>query len=151
MDANDPLNGHPSPPASNGARLRDGRFGKGNQFGKGGNPYLRRIHQLRQKLLDCTTEQDIEQIIATLRKQSAEGDVASIKLWLEYALGRPSQSIELSGLDGEPLGLTITQLKAVILEAVGDAPEAQVRLARALRALTRNAEVSTDDDLSATG
>jgi hypothetical protein len=97
------MNNEPSPPVSNGERLRDGTFGKGNTFGRGGNPYLRRIHQLRSKLLDCTTEEDIEQLIATLRRLSLGGDVAAVRTWLEYALGKP-RAVALSGPDGEPLG-----------------------------------------------
>src|SRR4051794_1014410 len=57
--------GHPGPlepcemstdtsvtPRVDGARLPDGRFGKGNAFGRG-NPNLTRIHALRTKLLEC--------------------------------------------------------------------------------------------------
>jgi hypothetical protein len=115
--------------------MRDGTFGKGNTFGRGGNPYLRRIHALKSKFLDCTTEADIEQLVATLRELSAKGDIAAMRLWIETVLGKPAQALALTGFDGGPLGGDLATLQTVIMAALSRHPAARVEVAAALMRL----------------
>jgi hypothetical protein len=131
----EPTNGHPLPPASTVyARTVDGRFGKGNRFGRG-NPYLVRVHALRAKLAECATDDDLTRIVRKLSDLAAEGDVSAARLWLEYAVGRPVQALELSGPDGEPLGGDLATLRSVILTALDRHPAAKVEVAMALMRL----------------
>jgi hypothetical protein len=125
----------PSGTASNGERRGDGTFGKGNKFGKGGNPYLKRIKYLKAIVLTSATPEQVRAVIVRLGEQAAEGDVAAAKVYLDHVLGRPAQAIELSGPDGEPIGIEMARLRGVILAALADEPEARYKVARALMAI----------------
>jgi hypothetical protein len=130
-------NNEPSSTVSNGepGRLGNGTFGPKNTFGRGGNPYHRRIHQLRGKLLECATDDELVRIMRTLGDLAVGGDVAAARLWLEYTLGKAPQAIQLSGPDGEPIGGDLSRVRVAILACLGDEPETRYKIARALMAL----------------
>ena len=48
-------------PRVDGARVRDGRFGPGNGYGRG-NPNLKRIHALTTRLVNATTDEIMDEI-----------------------------------------------------------------------------------------
>lgn len=114
---------------SNGGRDDRGRFTPGNQFGQG-NPAARRMHALRQTVLDSLTEDDVRQVTRKLLELALAGDTTAIRLVLEYAVGRPVQAIELSGPDQEPLQVDLTCLSSGELEVLGQIAE-QLAEARA--------------------
>jgi hypothetical protein len=114
-----------------GGRLHDGKFAQGNRFARG-NPYLKRVHALRAKLVECATDEDLEKIVKKLSELAAGGDVAAARLWLEHCLGKPTQALELSGLDGAPLGGDLGMLRTVVLAALAKHPEARIEVAAAL-------------------
>jgi hypothetical protein len=122
---------------SNG-RLDGGRFAPGHQFAKG-NPNARRMYALRKALLDSAGPDDVRRVGKKLLDLAEGGDVAAAKVWLEYTVGKPPQALELSGPDGEPLGVDWPRLQAVLLGALGRYPEAKVAVAVALRGLADDA------------
>jgi hypothetical protein len=126
------MENEPSPAASDGERRPTGQFGPGNRFGKGGNPYLRRIKFLKAHLLAAATPEQVRAVIVKMGEQAAAGDVASAKVYLDHVLGRPGQTIQLTDPDGEPLGTDLARLRSVILGALADFPEARFKVARAL-------------------
>ena len=79
-----------SEPTPNGDYGRDesGRFTKGNPGGPG-NPYARRVAQLRSTLLQAVGDEGLTDIIRGLVTAAKGGDVAAAKLVLSYVLGRP--------------------------------------------------------------
>jgi len=88
-----------------------GRFGKGNKIAKG-NPFARRVAQLRSVLLGAVTDADLKEVVLTLVQQAKGGDVASIKELLQRLLG-PAESVDtLARL--EELEQRIEQLLKVI-------------------------------------
>jgi hypothetical protein len=85
---------------SDGASDRDknGRFAPGNQCGKG-NPYARRMAELRWAALEELTADDIRALMRRLHAQALGGDVPAATLLLRYALGRPPEPIDPDTLD----------------------------------------------------
>lgn len=82
------LNGETQPDTTLPARKHTGQFKKGNPGGPG-NPFYKRIQELRRALYDQTTGQDVVEVMATLAALAKGGDVAAIKLYLAYTVGAP--------------------------------------------------------------
>lgn len=120
-------------PASNG-RLPDGRFGLGNPGGRG-NPNARKMYELRRALVDAATPKVVAGLGRKLAMLGLQGDVQAAKLYLEYVVGKPPQAVELTGADGEPLGLDWGRVQAAVLGALGAFPEARLAVAMSLRRL----------------
>ena len=74
-------------------REANGRFGKGNQFGPG-NPFARRVAQLREAMLEAVGSDDLAAILAKLIEKARAGDVPASKLVLAYAIGKPGTAID---------------------------------------------------------
>jgi hypothetical protein len=121
----------PLPPARNGARSHDGKFAKGNSYGKG-NPTLQRIHALRAKLLGSISDAAMGRIAKTLVKAAEAGDMDAVKILLTYSIGKPPASLALTDPDGGPLGGDLAALQQVILTTLTPHPEARYAVARAL-------------------
>jgi len=85
-------------------RERDGRFAKGNPGGPG-NPFARAVASLRTRLLQHVTEGDVDAVADQLIRQARGGDLAAIRLFLLYVLGRPAAAVDPDGLDAQELAL----------------------------------------------
>lgn len=81
-------------------RDRRGRFAKGGT-GRPGNPFLRRIGELRRTVLNFAVEEDMEHAALVLKELAMSGDLAAIKLLFGYLLGPPRETVESDGLDME--------------------------------------------------
>jgi hypothetical protein len=93
------------------------------------------MHELRTELLDSTQPAHIRAIVGKLIDLATAGDVQAAKLVLSYALGQPVQAVEVTGAQGEPLGLSFERIQAAILRALAGNPEARVKVAAELRTL----------------
>ena len=92
------------------------------------------MQELRRVLIGCVTEEEIRAMGRLLLKRFAEeGDLASGKLLLEYACGKPTQAIELSGPNGQPLGIEV--LMTAVLAALAPFPEARLAVAATLKSI----------------
>lgn len=122
-------------PASNG-RLPDGRFGLGNPGGRG-NPNARKMYELRRALVDAATPKVVAGLGRKLAMLGLQGDVQAAKLYLEYVVGKPPQAVELTGADGEPLGVNFAAVTTIVLNALAgpEHAEARVRIAAQLMEL----------------
>ena len=80
----------PSETGSNG-RDNAGRFAPGNRLAKG-NPFSRRMAQLRSALISAVTEDDLRGIIQALIEKAKKGDVAAAKEVLDRTLGKPQEA-----------------------------------------------------------
>jgi len=69
-------------------RDQTGRFAKGNRGGPG-NPFARKVAELRRMLVNSVTPEDIGKVARVLVEQAMDGDVASAKLLFQYTLGKP--------------------------------------------------------------
>lgn len=80
--------GRPSPNGGNG-RDTSGRFTKGNPGGPG-NPFARRVSQLRSLVVEVLTDEDLRAIVDKMIDDAKNGDKAAVKLLLSYAIGKPT-------------------------------------------------------------
>jgi hypothetical protein len=83
-----------------------GRFKKGNGGGPG-NPYARRCAHLRQLLHSASTDEEILEIFEVLKKLALKGDVAAIKLFLAYQIGKPTEAPDPDTLDQQELKIVM--------------------------------------------
>ena len=87
-----------SPQDADSGRDPNGRFAPGNVGGPG-NPFARRVAELRQIMLDCVTDKEMEIIVGELMVQAQAGKLAAIKLLFQYVLGKPAAIVEPDTLD----------------------------------------------------
>lgn len=136
------MDGDTVKPRSDG-HLPNGRFGPGNKASLG-NANNRKMSELRKTILesDLASPEAVKAVFSRLTRKALgdpkEGippDLEAIRVYLSYTLGRPPQSIELAGPDGEPIGIDLARVRGAILAALGDEPEARYKVARALLAL----------------
>ena len=123
-------------PTSNGRHV-DGRFTPGNAIGKG-NPGNRRQRELRAALIEAATPEKVKAVEESLHELAVGGDVAAAKVWLDHVVGKPVQAVELSGPDGQALDLPA--IVSTIMIALGDDPDARVKVAAAFRKLGSSAD-----------
>jgi hypothetical protein len=127
----------PIEPNRNG-RLPGGRFAPGHGYSRG--PRNTRMATLRAALLDAATPEDVRAVGAKLAELAKGGDVQAARVWLEYTVGRPAQQVELTGAEGEPLGVDWNRIEAAVLAALAPFGEqARFAVALALRGVVTDA------------
>jgi hypothetical protein len=82
---------------TNGRDAR-GRFAPGNKSGPG-NPFARKVAELRKTLVNFVTEDDMKHIAFVLKERAMGGDLAAIKLLFHYVLGKPNEAVDPDRLD----------------------------------------------------
>ena len=102
----DPHASAPAEPlqANDSGRDGQGRFLPGN-LGGPGNPYARRVAELRRVMLECVTAQEMEIIVGELLVQAKNGKLGAIKLLFQYVLGKPPTTVNPDTLDLEEVDL----------------------------------------------
>jgi hypothetical protein len=78
-----------TPPGLVGGSDSHSRFAKG-KLGGPGNPYNRRVAELRRIMLEEVSDDAMRVIIQVLLHKAQTGDLAAIKLVLQYVLGKPT-------------------------------------------------------------
>lgn len=124
-------------PAGSNGRQNDGKFGRGNSFGKG-NPIAQRAQKLRQLFVEAVSEQDVKDIVAKLVTMAKAGDIAAANLVLTRALGKPavSDSVPIVDETPEPLG-------PVTADNLDDVPTADAGRLRLRAQMMRPEKIST--------
>lgn len=79
-----------STPSPNGRDGR-GRFAAGNPGGPG-NPYAKRVGELRAALVEAVSAEDMRAIVGKLVEEAKAGDVRAIRELLDRTLGRPVEA-----------------------------------------------------------
>src|SRR5436190_1251087 len=70
-------------------RESNGQFAPGNGIGPG-NPFGRRVAQLRQAALNVVSDKDVEEVFASVLALAKAGNLQAAKLILSYTLGKPA-------------------------------------------------------------
>jgi hypothetical protein len=86
-----------SPQVENG-RDNKGRFAKGNKGGPG-NPFARKVAELRAALVNFVTEDDMKHLCFVLKMRAEGGDMVAMKLLFQYVLGKPAVAVDPDRLD----------------------------------------------------
>lgn len=105
----------PSPNGRNGKRQANGRFANGNPGGPG-NPYARRVSQIRSMILEAVTDEDLREVVQTLVKRAKEGDVAAARELLNRLVGRPPDSIGPERMELEKKSLALRERSVEVAE-----------------------------------
>ncbi len=77
----------------NADRAPNGTFAHGNKASKG-NPYAKRVGELRAALFEAVTPDDLKAVILKLLEQAKAGETASIKELFQRLLG-PPEAVDL--------------------------------------------------------
>jgi hypothetical protein len=102
-----------------GRDASSGRFVKGWKGGPGGDPYARRVAELRSALIRAVSVDDIRDVVLKLLETAKGGDVQAARLLLGYCVGKPPE------LDQETAPITIVfRRPAMDPAAVSDAIDA---------------------------
>jgi hypothetical protein len=75
-----------------------GRFVRGNAGGPG-NPFGRRVAELRKIIVDALTDAEMLAITLAMIVRAKAGDVAAARLLYQYALGKPAKAVEPDRVD----------------------------------------------------
>ena len=81
-----------------------GRFAQGNSGGAG-NPFARRVAQMRQALLQAVSDEDLQELVQALLLRAKSGDVAAARLVLSYTVGKPAATQEPDRMDVQEVQL----------------------------------------------
>jgi hypothetical protein len=82
---------------TNGRDAR-GRFIPGNKGGPG-NPFARKVAELRKTLVNFVTEDDMKHIAFVLKMKAEAGDIDAMKLLCQYVIGKPTEAVDPDRLD----------------------------------------------------
>ena len=129
-------------PAIPNGRDVDGRFTPGNAIGKG-NPGNRRQRELRAALIEAATPEKVKAVEEALHELAVGGDVAAAKVWLDHVVGKPLQAVEVSGPDGQALGMEVVM--TAVLAALAPYPEARLAVAARLKGVGRGHDAGPGD------
>jgi hypothetical protein len=95
----DGVNGGPPPPEPpSDGRGGDGKFSKGNKFGRG-NPHYTRLAQNRTVFLEYFGPEHLKEIARELMLRALKGDLEAIKIILGYVIGRPLPAVDADRVD----------------------------------------------------
>jgi hypothetical protein len=70
-----------------------GQFTKGNKGGPG-NPFARQVAWLRASLVNSGTREEVISVGKVLHEKALGGDVHAIKLYFQYMLGKPAETVD---------------------------------------------------------
>ena len=115
----------------------EGRFVIGNPGGPG-NPFARRVGELRRAMLAAVKEEDVADIIKALVARAKEGHVPAAKLVLSYLLGKPQPVADpdRADVDEWELNEATAAMNQRMAEVVKAPPSSvPLRTARVLRPL----------------
>src|SRR4051812_45594465 len=79
-------------------RETNGRFAKGNRGGPG-NPFGRRMAAMREGIAKAISPEQIEAMMAMVYEMAMQGDLAAVKIILQYAVGKPKPMAEPDRVD----------------------------------------------------
>jgi hypothetical protein len=88
----------------NSGRDTRGRFARGNVGGPG-NPFARRVAELRMVLVETVTDDELRIVAGQLMVKAKFGELAAIKLLFQYVLGKPAATVDPDTLDLDELDL----------------------------------------------
>jgi len=103
------------------------------------------MSQLRTAAVKAQTPEDVLAIFTALLNAGKDGDVAASKVYLDFIIGRPIQKLELTGADGEPIGLQIGHLTLLIMQELLGYPELQTRISLTIQKAAQNAYRNAHD------
>src|SRR5437763_7875991 len=109
-------------------REHNGRFAAGNRGGPG-NPFARRVAELRKAFIEAVTYEDLQSICQRLISLAVEGDVSAARLLLGYVLGKFPVPVNPDTLDQDEVRLYSQNLSVTELQEAQHVSPPRVSLA----------------------
>jgi hypothetical protein len=114
-----------------GIDARTGKFLPGNKLSRGN--YKGTPHKLLNKeLAEHLGEAKRLALYDKAYERAMKGSDRMIQLLVEQIHGKAASAVQVTGLDGEPLGINLKAITTTILTAIGSDHEARFRVAAAL-------------------
>ncbi len=85
------------------ARNDKGQFIKGTSGNPAGRPSLAAEAPVREGIKAAVSAEKVAQVLDRLHSEALHGDVRAAQLFLEYALGKPQQHLDLTSGGGDKL------------------------------------------------
>jgi hypothetical protein len=120
----------------NGRDPMSGRFAPGAKAGPGSG-LSRRMYEIKKWFVGSATVEELTKARAKLVEMMLDGDPAATRLYWESIMGKPTQSVQLSGPEGQPLGMDVAAFTSVVLAALAKHPEAKAEIITALESAKR--------------
>ena len=76
--------------------LNGGRRSNGGHSTKAKKPIDRRKNEYKEALKEAATVDDVVDVIVKLKEVAGTGDIPAIKLFLEYYIGKPKDSVDIT-------------------------------------------------------
>ena len=99
-------------------RDESGRFAKGNPGGPG-NPYARRVAEIRSTLLSAVSDEDLRQIALSLVEKAKGGDVMAAREILDRMMGKAKTTL---AVESEAAEYTPEEIRERLNRLVGENP-----------------------------
>ena len=109
-------------------REHNGRFAAGNRGGPG-NPFARRVAELRKAFIEAVSYDDLQRICQRLICLAVQGDVAAAKLVLGYVLGKFPEPVNPDTLDQDEVRLYSQNLSMTELQEAQNVSPPRVSVA----------------------
>lgn len=106
----------------------NGRFAACNRGGSG-NPFARRVAELRSAFIETVTPDDLQEICQRLICQAVEGNVAAARLVLGYVLGKVPEPVNPDTVDQEEVRMYSQNLSMSELQEAQHVSPPRVSLA----------------------
>lgn len=82
----------------NPQRTAGGQYARGNRGGPG-NPFNRQIAAFRTMIVSTTTLDDVREAALKLIEAARQGNLAAIKLFFQYVVGKPTDAVDPDRMD----------------------------------------------------
>lgn len=79
-------------------RTNRGHFQRGNTGGPG-NPFARQMALLRKAALEAANQERMRTVMDTLYQMAVDRNLAAMKLWLQYTMGKPTDAVDCGGVE----------------------------------------------------
>jgi len=117
-------------------RQPNGRFAKGYKGGPGGNRINTQAVRLRNLLYGMVSDDDFQEMVLVQIELAKGGDKAAFKILCEFLLGKPQQSVHLSGgVEADKQALNAADLQIAIVQCLADEPAARAKVIAKLKEL----------------
>ena len=104
-------------PAQSNGRDAFGQFLPGHKGGPG-NPHSKRCNQLRTKMIETITTDDIEEITRQLIALAKKGNIKAIKEVFDRVMGKAIQQINVADAEGNSLQTSVDILRSEFMKSL---------------------------------
>jgi hypothetical protein len=95
-------------------RTSKGTFAPGTVRGPG-NPVAKRVHDLKQAVLNATTPAQVRAVLGKIREMAMAGDMQAAALWFDRVLGKAKEHAQVDVNLGSDAQTDLAAFRAAVL------------------------------------